>query len=64
MTHPMTPDQREDFFDSLQMVDAMDIADFVREHHPDVFDAAADRVRAARTQCATPRTAEQSGENS
>ena len=60
----MTEDQREDFFDSLQMVDAMDIADFVREHHPDVFDLAADRVRAARAQCAAPRTALNAGENS
>jgi len=60
----MTPEQREDFFDALQMVDAMDIADFVREYHPEVFDLAADRVRAARTQCRTLRTALNAEENS
>jgi len=53
----MTPEQREDFFATLQPIDCLDIADWVREHHPEVFDLAADRVRAARAQCMTPRTA-------
>lgn len=63
MTHPMTPEQREDFYFALQMVDAMDIAEFVFRHHPEVFDLAADRVRNARAQCATPRTALNAEEN-
>jgi len=61
----MTPEEREDFYFALQMVDAMDIADFVREHHPDVFDAAADRIRNTRAVLnAASRSAEQTGENS
>lgn len=60
----MTEDQREDFFATLQPIDALDIADWVRERHPDVFDLAADRVRASRAQCANPRTALNAEENS
>jgi hypothetical protein len=60
----MTDEQRGDFFDALQMVDAMDIADFVREHHPAIFDAAADRIRNTRAVLtAASRSPEQTGEN-
>ena len=53
----MSPDERDDFYFTLQPIDALDMADWLREHHPDVFDLAADRVRASRALCATPRTA-------
>lgn len=44
-----TPEQREDVFATLQMVDAMTVADWLRLNHPDLFDAAAIHVREVNT---------------
>jgi hypothetical protein len=61
----MTETEREDFYFALQPIDALEIADWLREHHPAVFDAAADRIRSTRAVLTTAsRPTAQNGENS
>lgn len=61
----MSFEEREDFYLALQPIDCLEIADWLREYHPDVFDLAADRVRASRAVLSTAsRPAAKTGENS
>lgn len=40
----LTTDEREDTFVGLDMADALTVAEFVKDHYPAVFDAAAAKV--------------------
>lgn len=63
-TNPMTPEEREDFLFTLQPIDALEFVDFVAEHHPEVFDAAAAKVQRVRKNLADTarRTAKQTAQ--